>query len=126
MQNGGLQQLELLEFAMVDLKFSVLVNHACPLCSLNIETLPFWLSFFPWRRQKLVLQAKNKASGAKCCLSSAYHKAEEILPADGVLVSHGHPFFALGLSSFHAPQTDLTKRSSCQRQKQQHEFCDFC
>lgn len=65
----------------------------------------------------------------KFCLPQS---KEEILPADGVLVTHGHPFFALGQSSFHAPQKDLNKRSSSQvlwtgtRQKQQREFCGFC
>lgn len=60
MQNGGLQQVESLEFVMVDvLKCSVSVNHVCPLCSSNLETVPFWLTVFPWRRQKLVGRAKK-------------------------------------------------------------------
>lgn len=53
------------------------VNHMCPLCSLNLETVPFWVSVSPWRKQKLAVQAKNEASGAKCCSSSAYHRASK-------------------------------------------------
>lgn len=60
MQNGGLQQLDVLEFVLVDLpKFSVLVNHVCLPCSLNLETAPFWLPVLPWSRQKLDVQAKK-------------------------------------------------------------------
>lgn len=60
MQNGDLQQVESLEFVMVDvLKCSVSVNHVCPLCSSNLETVPFWLTVFPWRWQKLAGWAKK-------------------------------------------------------------------
>lgn len=44
---------------------------------LQFETVPFWLTVFPWRRQKLAVQAKIKASGVKCYSTSAYRKAKK-------------------------------------------------
>jgi len=49
----------------------------CPPWRSSLETGPIWLTFFPWRRQELVVQAENEASAVKYCSSSAFNREKE-------------------------------------------------